>query len=87
MRDFGPSRSYTTAMPIDTRPHTVVPAAFPELAKLVWNRDTLRPISCEEALHIYERNWRFVDVDHLDETERLFIRHLAATYGRGVLAV
>ncbi len=74
-------------MAIDARPPTVVPAAFPELAKLVWNRDATHPIPCEEALQLYERNWRFVDVDHLGEPERLFIRELAETYGHGVLAV
>lgn len=74
-------------MDIDASQRTVVPAAFPALSKLVWNRDSSRPIPYEEALQIYERNWRFVDVEHLDESERLFIRHLAVTYGHGVLAV
>lgn len=67
--------------------HTVVPAAFPELSKLVWNRDATRPIACEEALQLYERNWRFVDVEHLGEPERAFIRELAETYGHGILAI
>ena len=43
----------------------VIPAHFPELARLAWNRDISRPISGEEALWIYEANWRHVEVGAL----------------------
>ena len=39
----------------------IVPAEFPELALLVWNRDPTRAIPAEEAFALYERNWRHVD--------------------------
>ncbi len=44
---------------------TVVPADYPELARVVWNRDPLRPISGAEALALYEANWRHVEVSAL----------------------
>lgn len=65
----------------------IVPAQFPELARLVWNGDAARPISGEEALSLYERNWRFVDVDRLSADEAGLIRFLAQAYGNGVLAI
>jgi hypothetical protein len=37
---------------------TVVPADYAELARLAWNRDASRPITGEEALGLYELNWR-----------------------------
>lgn len=59
---------------------------FPQLTILTWNR-AVRDISCEEAFSIYERNWRFVDVDHLTEAEAALIQRLTDQYGRGVLNV
>jgi len=36
---------------------------------------------------MYERNWRFVDVEHLLPQERALTDRLAARYGHGVLNV
>lgn len=54
----------------------IVPADFPELKLLVWNRDAARPIPAEEAFELYERNWRFVDAEHLTTREAELIREL-----------
>ncbi|ATN33451.1 hypothetical protein ACO34A_06480 [Rhizobium sp. ACO-34A] len=61
----------------------IIPAEFPELAALVWNRDPARPMAAEEVFALYERNWRFVDRDRLTETERRLIEELAEEYGHG----
>ncbi|NKL25201.1 hypothetical protein GFM07_41535 [Rhizobium leguminosarum bv. viciae] len=61
----------------------ITPTEFPELATLVWNRDPARPIAADEVFALYERNWRFVDQDHLTEKERLLIRELVDEYGHG----
>lgn len=61
----------------------IIPAEFPELATLVWNRDPARPMAAEEVFAIYERNWRFVDRDGLTEAERRLIEELAEEYGHG----
>ncbi|HVY15611.1 MAG TPA: hypothetical protein VHB27_10290 [Rhodopila sp.] len=63
----------------------VIPAAFPELARLAWNRDPSRPISSAEAFNLYELNWRHVDRTALTPEEQALIRALADRYGRGHL--
>ena len=70
--------------PIDM---VVVPADFPELAALVWNRDPLRPIGGDEAFALYERNWRHVDRTHLTPLELELIQELSKRFGRGHLLV
>jgi hypothetical protein len=65
----------------------IVPADYPELAFLCWNRDPRQPITGEEALALYERNWRWVRRDRLTEAERRLIEELAVRHGRGVLLV
>jgi hypothetical protein len=64
---------------------TVIPENYPQLKQLVWSRDPLRPLPAEEALAIYERNWRFVDEEHLTKPEAELIRNLSAEFGSGVL--
>lgn len=61
-------------------------AAHENLALLCWNRRA-RFISGEDALHLYERNWRLVDQRHIKPAERELIDRLAAHYGNGVLHV
>ena len=61
-------------------------AQFPNLRLLCWNRKGSY-LSAREAFALYERNWRLVDKDHLDEQERALIHRLAAQFGNGVLNV
>lgn len=61
----------------------IVPAMFPELSKLVWNRDPHRPVTPAEAFALYERNWRFIAREHLTEGEASLIRDLQREYGHG----
>jgi hypothetical protein len=63
---------------------TVVPAEFPELKALVWNRDVARPITAEEAFQLYERNWRHVNAGELTVDEARLIRRLTDQCGNGV---
>lgn len=59
---------------------------YPELALLGWNR-AVRDIEGDEALGLYEANWRFVDVVHMPEHERKLLERLVREYGNGVLNV
>jgi len=59
---------------------------YPQLSLLAWNR-VIRTIDEEEAFALYERNWRFVDVDTLTKSESNFIDRLIQKYGNGVLNV
>ena len=61
----------------------IVPRDFPELGLLAWNRDVTRPIPREEAFELYERNWRFVDADHLTPVEVDLIEELTQEFGHG----
>lgn len=63
----------------------IVPADFPELKLLVWNRDPMRPIPAHEVFAIYERNWRFVDVARLTHREAALIDDLTEAFGNGVM--
>jgi hypothetical protein len=65
----------------------IVPAEFPELKLLAWNRDPARPIAAAEVFALYERNWRFVDRNHLTEPETALIRDLTERFGHGELLV
>ena len=65
----------------------IVPAEFPELKALAWNRDPARGIPAQEAFALYERNWRFVDRNRLSEDEARLIEDLARIFGHGRLLV
>lgn len=65
----------------------IVPAEFPELALLVWNRNADRPITRQDAFSIYERNWRFVDAERLTDVEKQLIDALKNEFGHGRLLV
>lgn len=60
--------------------------AWPKLRELAWNRAD-RWIPAEDALAIYERNWRFVDPAELSPGEADLIERLKHRYGGGVLHV
>jgi hypothetical protein len=63
----------------------VIPAHYGELARLAWNRDSSRPITGEEALALYEANWRHVDIASLSESEKQLIGELTKRFGAGHL--
>lgn len=56
---------------------------WPGLRELAWNRAD-RWIPSEEALSIYERNWRFVDPKELSQDELDLIDRLKRQFGGGV---
>jgi len=59
---------------------------YPALRLLTWqmHQDSIPE---DEALSIYEREWRHVDVAHLTSEERQLIDYLVTCYGNGVLNV
>jgi hypothetical protein len=55
-------------------------ADYPQLRDLAWNRiDAFIP--AKEAFQLYERNWRLLDAEALDERERALIEHLRTAFG------
>ena len=60
---------------------------YPQLQLLAWNLKKDAVISPEEALSLYERNWRHVDTAALTGSERELIDTLVGTVGKGSLLV
>jgi len=60
--------------------------AWPKLHELAWNRAD-RWMPAEEAMAIYERNWRFIEPADLGKAEADLIDRLKHRYGGGVLNV
>lgn len=59
---------------------------WPCLRELAWNRAD-RWIPADEALALYERNWRFVDPQQLTQAESELLDHLKYRFGGGMLNV
>lgn len=51
---------------------------FPKLRQLAWHVQGSDELTPREALDIYERNWRHVDVDSLSDEERKLVDALRA---------
>jgi len=66
---------------------TIVPNEFPELRFICWHKSPELPMEEREAFNLYERNWRYIDVDTMSSKEKALIKRLTATYGHGVLNV
>lgn len=63
-------------------------ADYPQLRQLAWHlAPEVQELTPEEAFALYERHWRHVDAQALDEAERQLLRELTATVGRGVMLV
>ncbi len=51
---------------------------------MFWNLKADAELDGAEALEIYERNWRHVDTDAIDEAEQALIDQLVEAYGNGI---
>lgn len=60
---------------------------YPQLARLAWQVGTATMVTPQEALSLYERNWRHVDQAALSDDERAFVAKLGAVLGGGRLLV
>jgi len=72
---------------MNTAPATLTIGDYPQLALLAWSRRPGDVITAAEAFGLYESNWRFVDLDLLDDHERKLIDGLTETYGHGLMNV
>ena len=60
---------------------------YPQLHKLGWQLKGVEELTPEDALALYERNWRHVDVAGLAPEETALIRALSSNLGGGKLLV
>jgi transcriptional regulator with XRE-family HTH domain len=68
-------------------PGTIPLANYPQLRQLAWHIPGVDAITPEDALNLYERNWRHVDQHVMDEDEKTLVRHLVESYGHGAMLV
>lgn len=57
---------------------------FPQLEKLAWQLKDTTELTPQEALDLYERNWRHIDPRSLSLEELILIRSIFAIAGREV---
>ncbi len=62
-------------------------ADYPQLQRLAWQRPGVTELSAQEALAVYERNWRHVAESDLAPSERALIDSLVVNIGGGRLLV
>ena len=78
----------TKAAPRSTAvPNPIRLADYPELKKLGWQLRKDTELTPGEALDLYERNWRHVDVERLSARELALIQALSTQIGGGRLLV
>ncbi len=68
-------------------PGSIPLANYPQLNQLAWHISGVDAITPEDALNLYERNWRHVDQQVMDEHEKTLVRHLVERYGHGAMLV
>lgn len=68
-------------------PDQIKLADYKQLKRLGWQLKASKSISPKEALDLYERNWRHVDVQAMDRRERKFLETLLAAFEKGRLLV
>ena len=60
---------------------------YPQLSLIAWNRQKESFVIEEEALALYEANWRWIDERTLTPKEQALIEQLVQKVGNGVLNV
>lgn len=68
-------------------PQKISIAEFKELKRLAWQLKKTKELTPQEALNIYERNWRHVDLKSLSSSERKLLETLLKAFGRERLLV
>lgn len=62
-------------------------ADYPQLQRLAWHMHGVVDVSAQEALNLYERNWRHVEQAALEPGERVLVQTLIASLGGGRLLI
>lgn len=70
----------------ETLPPTLDPVRlerYPQLRRLAWQQPGVSELGAQEALALYERNWRHIDQATLEPQERELVRALVKSVGGG----
>ncbi len=68
-------------------PKRIELARYPQLAQLAWHLGGTGDLAPQDALNVYERNWRHVQLDAMATEERELLQLLVTTLGGGRLFV
>lgn len=68
-------------------PNKIRIANYKQLKRLAWQLKKTQELTPQEALDLYERNWRHVDLSTMDSRETKLLKMLLATFGRERLLV
>ncbi len=68
-------------------PGTLRLSDLPELRRVAWQLDPAARLTPEQALDLYERNWRHVDPQAMTAKERALLERLVRKVGGGRLLV
>ena len=68
-------------------PEKIPVAQYKELKRLAWQLKKTKELTPQEALNLYERNWRHIDLKSLSKAEKKFIEMLIKAFGRERLLV
>ena len=60
---------------------------YRQLKRLAWQLKGTQEITAEEALDLYERNWRHVHLKKMEPNERAFLEALLIAFGKERLLV
>ena len=60
---------------------------YPQLSLIAWHRQKESFVTEEEALALYEANWRWIDERTLTPKEQALIEQIVQKVGNGVLNV
>ena len=73
------------AQELVTVPKRIRIEAYPQLQQLAWPLGGVEELTPQDALDLYERNWRHVDLANLSIKEHALIRALSRALGGGRL--
>ncbi|MNL57022.1 hypothetical protein D3C87_1805550 [compost metagenome] len=68
-------------------PKKIRVSSYKQLKKLAWQLDKNHELSPQEAMNLYERNWRHVDLKTMDTKEKAFLDNLLRAFKRERLLV
>lgn len=75
-------------LPARRAPAKIVLKRYPQLSAIAWHfADRDVEITPQEALALYERNWRHIEPNKFVPIEQALVKHLTDTVGKGVLLV
>lgn len=75
------------APPPPALPERIRLGDYPQLRRLAWHAPGVAELTPDEALSLYERNWRHLDREHMTPRERDLLEALTRERGGGRLLV